>query len=264
MERIEGQVVDQEELAKQVLSWITCAKRPLTSSELQHTLGVEVGESVLDEDNFPQVEDIVSVCSGLVTVDEKITSFDWSTIRHRNDLSEHKKKRFPDAETMIAMACITYLSFNIYPKGPCLTDNEFEGRLQISKLYDYAAHNWGHHARVAPSTCTRVLDFLQQKEKVEASIQTLFSETVWKKSKTLFGWKSPEGMTSLHLAAYFGIKKVVTALLQQAVDVDIKCENGKTPLSWAVKGGHETVVKLLLDNGAAVDAPNNHGWTPLW
>ena len=94
MERIEGQVVDQEELAKQVLSWITCAKRPLTTSELQHALGVEVGESVLDEDNSPQVEDIVSVCSGLVTVDEKITSFDWSTIRHRNDLSEHKKKGF--------------------------------------------------------------------------------------------------------------------------------------------------------------------------
>ena len=71
MERIEGRVVDQEELAKQVLSWITCAKRPLTTSELHHALGVEVGESVLDEDNFPQVEDIVSVCSGLVTVDEK-------------------------------------------------------------------------------------------------------------------------------------------------------------------------------------------------
>jgi hypothetical protein len=34
MKRIEGQVADQEELAKQVLSWITCAKRPLTTSEL--------------------------------------------------------------------------------------------------------------------------------------------------------------------------------------------------------------------------------------
>ncbi|KAH8790559.1 hypothetical protein BGZ57DRAFT_875826 [Hyaloscypha finlandica] len=34
MERISGQIKDQEELAKQVLSWITCAKRPLAMTEL--------------------------------------------------------------------------------------------------------------------------------------------------------------------------------------------------------------------------------------
>lgn len=71
MNRIEGQVLDQKELAKKVLSWITCAKRPLTTSELQHALAVEVGESDLDEDNLPQIGDMVSVCSGLVRVDEE-------------------------------------------------------------------------------------------------------------------------------------------------------------------------------------------------
>jgi hypothetical protein len=34
MERINGQIKDQEELAKQVLSWITCIKRQLTMTEL--------------------------------------------------------------------------------------------------------------------------------------------------------------------------------------------------------------------------------------
>jgi hypothetical protein len=53
IERINSQVKDQEELAKQVLWWITCAKRPLTTSELQHALAVEIGESQLDEDNLP-------------------------------------------------------------------------------------------------------------------------------------------------------------------------------------------------------------------
>jgi len=71
MERIEGQLSDQEELAKQVLSWITCAKRPLTVSELQHALAVEVSEVELDEDNISSIDDIVSVCAGLVTVDEE-------------------------------------------------------------------------------------------------------------------------------------------------------------------------------------------------
>lgn len=70
--RIEGQVVNQTELAKQVLSWITCAKRPMTTSELQHALAVEANRQELDEDNLVQIEDIVSVCAGLVTVDKKI------------------------------------------------------------------------------------------------------------------------------------------------------------------------------------------------
>jgi hypothetical protein len=71
MERIEGQTADYEILAKQVLSWITCAMRPLTTLELQHALAVEVGESELDQENLPEIEDMVSVCTGLVTVDEE-------------------------------------------------------------------------------------------------------------------------------------------------------------------------------------------------
>jgi hypothetical protein len=55
----------------QVLLWITCAKRRLTTFEIQHALAVEVGHSELHEDNLPQVEDIISVCAGLVTVDEE-------------------------------------------------------------------------------------------------------------------------------------------------------------------------------------------------
>jgi hypothetical protein len=71
MERINGQVKDQEDLARQVLSWITCAQRPLATTELQHALGVEVGEPRLDKDNLPEIEDIVSACAGLVTTDEE-------------------------------------------------------------------------------------------------------------------------------------------------------------------------------------------------
>jgi hypothetical protein len=70
MDRIEGQVSGQEKLAKEVLLWITCAKRPLITSELQHALAVEVGKPELDEENLSKIEYMVSVCAGLVTVDE--------------------------------------------------------------------------------------------------------------------------------------------------------------------------------------------------
>lgn len=70
-ERIEGQVQDQKELAKQVLSWATCAIRPLTTVELQHALAVEPSDTELGEENLVEVEDMVSACAGLVTVDEE-------------------------------------------------------------------------------------------------------------------------------------------------------------------------------------------------
>ena len=62
MERIEEQAANSQGLAKQVLSWITCTKRPLTTSELQHALAVEIGEPELDEDNVLEIgEDRKSV-----------------------------------------------------------------------------------------------------------------------------------------------------------------------------------------------------------
>jgi len=71
MERITGQKPGLKKLAMDVLAWITCAKRPLTTVELQHALAVEAGEPGIDEENLTQVDDMVSVCAGLVTVDEE-------------------------------------------------------------------------------------------------------------------------------------------------------------------------------------------------
>lgn len=54
-----------------VLSWITYTQRPLTTEELCHALAVEAGESELNPANISDVEDMVSVCAGLVTVDNE-------------------------------------------------------------------------------------------------------------------------------------------------------------------------------------------------
>ncbi len=71
MERINGQEAGFRLLAKNVLLWIICAKRPLTTSELQHALAVEFGEAKLDINCFPEIKDMISVCARLVTVDKE-------------------------------------------------------------------------------------------------------------------------------------------------------------------------------------------------
>jgi hypothetical protein len=56
MERIEGQIADSQKLAKEVMSWITCATRPLSTLELRHALAVEIGESKFDENTLVTVK----------------------------------------------------------------------------------------------------------------------------------------------------------------------------------------------------------------
>jgi hypothetical protein len=149
MERIESQKTGFQALAKQVLSWIIYAKRPLTTLELRHALAVEVGESQLDEENLPDIEDMVSVCAGLVTVDEQSDIIRLVHYTTQEYFERTRKNWFANAETDIAMICVTYLSFNAFEPGFCLTDERFEAQLQLNPLYDYAARNWGYHVRGA-------------------------------------------------------------------------------------------------------------------
>jgi hypothetical protein len=150
MERINGQKQGFRDLAKQVLAWIACAMRPLTISELQCALRVEVGDSELDKDNLPQVEDMVSVCAGLVTVNDESSIIRLVHYTTQECLQRTQHCWFPDAESRILKPCVTYLSFKIFNSGFCQTDLELEERLQAKQFYGYAVLAWGHHARQAP------------------------------------------------------------------------------------------------------------------
>ena len=71
MQRIWSQDHDKVERAKQVLSWICCSLRPLTVTGIQHALAVEPGDANFDEEALPDEDILVSVCAGLVTIDQK-------------------------------------------------------------------------------------------------------------------------------------------------------------------------------------------------
>ncbi|RYP49030.1 hypothetical protein DL768_005170 [Monosporascus sp. mg162] len=256
MERIERQVSDRPEVAKQVLSWITCAKRPLTTTELQHALAVEIGKPELGEGNLSTIEYMVSVCAGLVTVDEESGIIRLVHYTTQEYFIKTQGQWFPNVQADITAICVTYLSFNIFEKGFCKTDMEFEERLRLYPLYDYATHNWGHHAREPLTLCQEVINFLECKAKVEASSQAL----VVKRYSAYSGYSQdcPGQITGLHLAAYFGVDKAVNRLLLGGHEPDSEDSYCRTPLSWAAENGREAVVKLLLDKGADTESKDDH------
>ncbi|RYP70705.1 hypothetical protein DL771_005309 [Monosporascus sp. 5C6A] len=262
MERIERQLSDRPEVAKQVLSWITCAKRPLTTTEPQHALAVEVSKPELGEGNLSTIEYVVSVCAGLVTVDEKSGIIRLVHYTTQEYFIQTQGQWFPNVQADITATCVTYLSFNIFEKGFCKTDKEFEERLRLYPLYDYATHNWGHHARESLTLCQEVINFLKCKAKVEASSQAL----VVKRYSAYSGYSQdcPEQITGLHLAAYFGVDKAVNRLLLGGHEPDSEDSYYRTPLSWASENGREAVVKLLLEKGVDTESKDDYyNRTPL-
>ncbi|KAH8816143.1 hypothetical protein F5884DRAFT_841856 [Xylogone sp. PMI_703] len=249
MERIQGQVSGARKLARGVLSWIICASRSLTTLELQHALAVEVGEPELDKGNLPEIQFMVSVCAGLVTVDDKshiIRLVHYTTQEYFERMQNHW---FPNAQANITTICVTYLSFGAFENGTCSTTYEFEERLRSNKLYNYAARNWGSHACKVSRQSQEVMKFLKSDVKVAASAQVLLAHE-WRGSLV---FHDNQQMKGLHLAAYFGIQKAVEDLLEEGAEIDVKDINDLTPLSWAVLKGHEDVVKLLLEKGAEIE-----------
>merc|ERR1719494_116550 len=75
--------------------------------------------------------------------------------------------------------------------------------------------------------------------------------------------KSNYGWTPLHLAAYFGHKEVVDALLKHGANVNTINGMGDTPLHRAAFTGRRDVVLMLLHHNADVSVINGEGRTPF-
>jgi hypothetical protein len=148
IQRIEGQLEGHRELAKRVLLWITFAKRPLTTTEICCALAVEPEETEIDPDNVPDSEDIVSVCAGLVVVDEGSALIRLVHYTTQEFFERTGNAWIPESQLHIARTCLTYLCFDAFQSGSCAADKEYEKRLQEHQFLDYAAKYWGEHARV--------------------------------------------------------------------------------------------------------------------
>jgi ankyrin repeat protein len=264
MERINGQKAGLRELAMKVLSWITLAKRQLTTTELQHALGIKGSELELDKDNLPQLEDMVSVCTGLVTVDEESNIIRLVHYTTQEYFERTQNRWFPKAATDITNTCITYLSFNAFETGSCATDEEFEARLGENVLFNYAARNWGLHALQALTESTPlVISFFKSNTKLSASIQAMLVSKRYS-SDPDYSQRYSRQMVGVHVAAYFGLKEVMRNLIETDLDLNIKDSGGQAPLSHAADGGHEGIIQLLLARGADADSKDIDGQTPLF
>ncbi|KAJ5560253.1 hypothetical protein N7513_002652 [Penicillium frequentans] len=268
--------------ARKALSWLTCATRQLSIPELEHALATEGGDSEFDMDNITAYDEILSVCAGLVTVDEesnviRLVHYTVQEYLERTqghwfpEDDENNPVRYANPETYITRISLTYMSFASFEEQELRSWEDIEDRLESNRLYGYSAQNWGHHARKASSILPEIMKFLNCGTNFEAS-----SHLLWYEDRHFQDFKETH-MTGLHVASYFGILDAVDLLLQRLkvpessaghqsykiCDLESRDRDGQTPFVWAARNGYLAVVRRLFDEGANMDANSEDSLTPL-
>ena len=173
-------------IANQVLLWIIYSYKPLTFEELQQAI-VAMGENNgVDPDELLDIETLLSVTAGLVTIDSTHT-MRLIHLTAQAYFNLYAGKWFPTAEMDIARAIMNYLSFEAISK-PCLGHRdgpEFEARKRSHPFLLYAAIHWGDHVRRVihePIIQAKVLQFVRNSSNLASCIQAA-------------GWANPRGPT---------------------------------------------------------------------
>ncbi|KAJ4288945.1 hypothetical protein N0V90_011287 [Kalmusia sp. IMI 367209] len=299
LERIDGQQPGRRDLAKRVLIWVSHAKEPLSTVELQQALAVELDEdgSGIDEDNLIEVEEMISCCEGLVILDEEsnmIRLVHYTTQQYLDGLSAQWMQF---AEKEIALVCLAYLSFDEFAKGACCNDEAFEERLRIYRLFGYCARNWGDHVRAADDEKVNqtAIQFLNNNLTTKSAVQ---ARMVSSYHFTGYSENFPLKARAVHLCGQFGLSVIMNHLisnghrpdpcddfvrtplsyaaehghpsiaillsLDQTINFESMDNHGRNTLSWAAGSGHVEFVKVLLDRqGISVNSRDNQGMTPL-
>jgi hypothetical protein len=148
MERIFAQGKGTRRKAEKMLAWLLYARRPLKTLELLHALAVEPGDKEIDDDNILEAAQLLTICAGLVTIDEKSDNVRFIHFTTQEYLQRNQETWLPFAKVEIARTCTAYLSINGLAVDPCSSWADYERRLEKFVLLDYAALHWGSHVNL--------------------------------------------------------------------------------------------------------------------
>ena len=272
MQRIENEPSSRRQVAIRALMWVSHSRRPLTASELCHALATQLCDKELDQDNILSPRSIIESCSGLMILDDEGSLF---KLVH-NTLQDYLQTRRPEVylqeETYITQVLLTYLCFD---ESPDLTTEStaLDHGIVVLKdlpLLEYAAANWGHHAKLSQHTEIEklALSFLRNSSKLSRATQSLTQSLTygWGHVRDREPWESRyrSDRSGLHVVAAFGLDHLVGLLLDLGFDVNARDGYGNRALHDAATYGFLGALNILLERGAAVDVRNIDQNTPLY
>ncbi|KAF7343788.1 NACHT and ankyrin domain protein [Mycena sanguinolenta] len=276
MQGIDAQSEDERKTAYSTISWVANAKRPLTVEELLVALAVEPGTHQLDGKNFLTIETILSVCAGLVMVDEELQVVRLAHYTTQEYLDKIQAEKFPDANTKIAHSLLTFLTFDGCPVStwdawclPPLVDYsqyclahvagppeiqlreillEFLGRanqwVKVVHRADYMRGKWN-------SDPWNHIDSLAKPSRLWIAAAANLVQTV---EFLLNEEPLPLENAELTIASLYGRTEIIGMLLEKGAQVNAGHRELGSPLQAAAVGGHTEIVAILIEKGADINA----------
>ncbi|KAK0513833.1 hypothetical protein JMJ35_003555 [Cladonia borealis] len=249
IERIKSQSREYWQLARQVISWIFYAKRPLKVSELREMLAVEPEDTKFDPFGLHERDLILEVCCGLVSIDELDETIRLVHYSFQEYLTTCWYGHWPKAEETVAATCLASLTLegcSIYETWSC--------RPVHPRFFGYACRYWSEHVKgpleqILEDQILRVLEtemHLEYDYRIHERAYEVASRT-----------------TPLHVVASLGLDHLISVLVKRKIDLEARDSNGYTPLGRAVKTGERTAVLQLLERGADPNAQSGRE-TPLF
>jgi len=289
MARIRNQGEEDSLLARQILTWLYYARRPLSLLELKHALATglaykeEPDLEDFDEEYLLDDDRIGSLCAGIVihhAQSNTVAFVHYTTKEYFNRKLEFERQQdcTSDAsvlhtETYLAETCLVYLMYdhddvaqdffeNLSNAGRYLDFGHFcrehtERELSIRKWsHDfllYAATYWGEHAGKAQRKTSE-----QNQYQIFEKLALLFfgqhgPMIITSKVITDGGptdcYDIPWQLSGICLASFLGLESLVRLLIDQGDIGAANHETGWTALHMATLGNHPEIVQLLLENG---------------
>jgi len=253
------------------LLWLSFNHLPLSLPELYEAIAIEKGLSGIDEASLlSSPQDIVDICGSLIRVSENNKEVALAHLSVKEYLLSSKIQESPvargfalkptDANTELALLCLTYLSYTPFKHGPVDLETEWLERVEKHPLMEYGSTSWPYHAVRAgqpDKLNTAILKFFKAEEcKIYIS---------WVQALNWDSWSAYQRhYNPLYYAASFGLDEIIPNLIRAAEDIDAPGNRyGGTALHGAVFREHIRVVELLLEARADPNEPNCFNHTPL-
>ncbi|KAF6761389.1 hypothetical protein DFP72DRAFT_39235 [Ephemerocybe angulata] len=257
MDRINSLPEEEVSLAHRAFLWILYAKEELFTEDLQHALTFSYEDKKFAEDNSVPIPVLLSICCGLVTVEDKQ---EWLGKRKVIRLIHYSTQEFmkglvfshlPKPHDLLAVTSVACVETHLEMLKAALKSAETRSTdivIRHLPLLRYALHNWGHHAKICDDQWS-----------LSPSIHSFLSRHGTYALVNSDHGRLSEVSTGLHLAVAYDLADLISS-----GTLPYSPTHGtKTPFHVAAKYGRPAALRALLENYSGVHVKDEVGRTPL-
>ncbi|KAK7913798.1 hypothetical protein PG985_011501 [Apiospora marii] len=250
LHRVMAQEESVKSLALRTLLWIANSERPLTKLELLEALSIEEEMPDIGPDDRIDDQSLVQDCADLVLFRNGRYSLLHVSLKEYLTLppptlsgpfAEYWELQLK-SHAMLAESCLTYLMFSTFKQQSIQEKEDILDLLNDYPLLAYSVESWGRH--VAKVTG-------DEKDKIMALAKGFLNENhltrLWGRVMSAQGYSAvPTDIQPLHLISFFGLTALIPYYDPAELQLDLKPQNGKTPIDMAFEQRHKGMADWLL------------------